>query len=228
MRLRRKIAAAGRGHRTSYFGIDDLIWRATLEALGYGGQRELFAVIAAGVEWPVLCGTLAGLPASHRRTRALAVLLEALEAARLKVPAVLRPLRRGNRPEARLRGAAALAARFAPGGIWTQLEPLLREASAGRTARLLAAFAVPGAIGRSRAVEIVSNAVLPEAAAAGHESLAAAVYARLPLPARYGAVKHLHTAVGGQITLNARRQQGMLYLLSQYCTQGGCGKCPLS
>ena len=27
---------------------------------------------------------------------------------------------------------------------------------------------------------------------------------------------------------SARRQQGMLYLLKQYCTQGGCGRCPLS
>jgi len=30
------------------------------------------------------------------------------------------------------------------------------------------------------------------------------------------------------VPINFRRQQGMLYLLNQYCTQGGCGRCPLS
>jgi hypothetical protein len=30
------------------------------------------------------------------------------------------------------------------------------------------------------------------------------------------------------MAIDFRRQQGMLYLLKQYCTQGGCGRCPLS
>jgi hypothetical protein len=92
---------------------------------------------------------------------------------------------------------------------------------------------VAGLIGRSRAIEVLANAVLPCLAAAGPEAAvrrAEAVYARLPLPARYGAVRHLHEAVGGAagVRANFRRQQGMLYLLKQYCTQGGCGRCPLS
>ncbi len=43
----------------------------------------------------------------------------------------------------------------------------------------------------------------------------------------YGAVRHLHRALA-PVRPSARRQQGMLYLLKQYCTQGGCGRCPLS
>jgi Protein of unknown function (DUF2851) len=99
------------------------------------------------------------------------------------------------------------------------------------TTRLVAALIVPGLIGRSRAAEMAGNAVLPCLAALGpeaHTRLAEALYRRLPLSARYGAVRHLHQAVGAALPVDFRRQQGMLYLLKQYCTQGGCGRCPLS
>ena len=73
--------------------------------------------------------------------------------------------------------------------------------------------------------------MLPFAAArAGsveEESHVREVYGALPLPLRYGAVRHLHRALA-PVRPSARRQQGMLYLLKQYCTQGGCGRCPLS
>jgi hypothetical protein len=94
--------------------------------------------------------------------------------------------------------------------------------------RLLAALTAPGAIGRGRAIEIAANAVLPCAAAAGLDEAAEAVYARLPSPAIYGSVRHLHQALGKAVPPNARRQQGMLYLLREHCTQGGCGRCVLS
>jgi hypothetical protein len=88
---------------------------------------------------------------------------------------------------------------------------------------------VPGLIGRGRALELLANAVLPFAAAyPALEPAAEAVYRSLPLPAPYGNVRHLHDAVGAGVPPDFRRQQGMLYLLGRYCTQGGCGKCPLS
>ena len=110
-------------------------------------------------------------------------------------------------------------------------------------------------IGRGRALEIVVNVVLPYAAACGDAALvrkAEALYGRLPRPAAYGAVRHLDRALrpfgfaqgrqgsgqalrqgsgqalGGAVRVDARRQQGMLRLLRQYCTCGGCGRCPLS
>jgi len=139
-----------------------------------------------------------------------------------------------------------------------------RRSESQIVASLTALLTVPGLIGRSRAVEIIGNAVLPCLAAhgpEGHARLAEALYRRLPLPARYGAVRHLHEAVarvgkngkrqfenrsspfsvyapescrrevtarGPGVRIDFRRQQGMLYLLKQYCTQGGCGRCPLS
>lgn len=207
---------------------DSLMWRGIVEALGYGGQRELMAVVAAGVDWEEMRWALAGQRAAERRASAIAKLMAALEAGRLKVPLVLLPLRPANRPEARLKAAAALASRFAPGGILGSVRPLAVEAAGGRASRLIDALTVSGLVGRARAIELLTNAILPVIAASGEDSLAEAAYQALPLPARYGAVKHIHAALGGQAPLNARRQQGMLYLLKQYCTQGGCGKCPLS
>jgi hypothetical protein len=186
------------------------------------------AAIAAGLPWEELRPGLLETAMHERRGRALRMLLSALELARLRAPLVLRPLRPANRPEARLKGAAALAVRFAPEGILASLRPLMLDAAAGRPARLIAALTVKDAVGRPRAIEVLTNAVLPLASAAGEEATAEAVYRRLAMPARYGSVKHIHRALANRLPLSARRQQGMLYLLKQACTQGGCGRCPLS
>jgi len=121
-----------------------------------------------------------------------------------------------------------LASRFAPGGILASLRPLVVEAAGGRASRLIDALTVSGLVGRARSIEILTNAILPVIAATGEDLLAEAAYRALPVPVRYGAVKHIHVALDGEVPLTARRQQGMLYLLKQYCSQGGCGKCPLS
>jgi hypothetical protein len=199
-----------------------------LEVLGYGGQRELMNAVGGNLSWSALRAGISALPARERRHSALRMLLTALEGARLSVPLVLRPLRPGNRPEARLKGAAALASRYAAEGLLGSLAGHFPEAAAGRSSRLVASLTVEGLIGRPRALEILTNAVLPVLGASGEPDLAEAIYRALPLPARYGSVKHIHAALDRQVTLNARRQQGMLYLLKQYCSQGGCGKCPLS
>ena len=58
---------------------------------------------------------------------------------------------------------------------------------------------------------------------------ARACFARLPRPGPYGALAFLETnlRVAGR-PLDARRQQGLLALYKTECTQGGCGRCPLS
>jgi len=235
MRFRARTAPARRALRAALDtgeaegeAADGLAWAGMVEAMGYGGQRELLNAVAERLPWTDLRARVAGAGARERRRQALATLLVALEGARLSVPIVLRPLRPGNRPESRLKAAAALASRFAPCGILASLAPLAAEAAGGRPSRLITALTVADLSGRARAVEIVTNAVLPVIAATGDDALAEAAYRALPLPAPYGAVKHIRAALGGKVPLNARRQQGMLYLLKQYCTQGGCGKCALS
>lgn len=159
--------------------------------------------------------------------RALALLRDAYDGLGVASSRSPRP---GNGVEKRLQGAAALAARFASPGLAASLIGPLAEA--GTAAKvLIEALTVRRLIGRARAIEIAGNAVLPIAAALCEEPAASVieeVFAGLPLPARYGAVRHLHDVTGGTVAVGMRRQQGMLYLLGQYCTQGGCGKCPLS
>lgn len=235
MRFRARTALARRALRVALDAgeadgeaADGLAWAGIIEAMGYGGQRELLNAVAERLSWADLRARATGAAARERRGQALAALLVALEGERLSVPIVLRPLRPGNRPESRLKAAAVLAARFAARGIVASLTPLVAEAAGGRPSRLIAALTVPELSGRARALEILTNAVLPVIAAAGDDALAEAAYRALPLPARYGAVKHIREALGGAVPLNARRQQGMLYLFKQYCTQGGCGRCALS
>jgi hypothetical protein len=229
MRFRQKAATAARDVAAGggLGGLEQTLWEGILEALGFGGQRELFSSLASGLQWRTLADTLVQLPPRERRPYAYRLLSEHLELARLRVPLILRPLRPANRPEARVKGAAALAARFAGPGLWGALAPLVEEAAVGRPGRLVAALSVPNAVGRARSIEIITNAVLPAVAAAGGAE-AESAFRSLPLPARYGAVRHIRSALAGEVRLNARRQQGMLYLLKQYCTQGGCGRCPLS
>ena len=96
----------------------------------------------------------------------------------------------------------------------------------------------PGAlIGRSRAIELLANAVLPWRAAlaeaqgdAERAERSRASFARLPRPASYGVLGFLETNLRGttRTWLDARRQQGLLALYKMECTQGGCGRCPLS
>ena len=227
MRFRARTAAWAARLRSA--GPDQALWEGLLEALAYGGQRELLRGVAARPSWAELGAQLRGLSASRRPAAAGMLLRGALEAELARMgPAALgsRPAQRpANRPEARLKGAAVLAARFAAHGPHAHLRRFVAELD---PRGLLETLTVPRAVGHGRAIEAAANAVLPCAAAAGLEAEAEAVYRRLPLPARYGSVRHLHSALGEAVRIDTRRQQGMLYLLREYCTQGGCGRCVLS
>ncbi len=92
----------------------------------------------------------------------------------------------------------------------------------------------PSYVGRGRALEILANVVLPAAVASGDAALAGrarALYAKLPRPAVYGVTRYLEEALGSdgvRVPVNLARQHGMLALHRDWCTQGGCGRCPLS
>ncbi len=213
------------GARAAGIGLEEALYRALLEALGYGGDRRAMGTLAERLPWRRLSGMLAAGAPPEELAQAL---LEALEPA-ARLGAALRPL---NRPERRLRGFALLLARAdGPAELLRALE------RAPATREIIAAFTVagppdqPALIGRGRAIEILVNAVLPLAAACGPPELAAragAVYAALPRPGRYGVLVFLEQAlipVGARLT--ARRQQGMLHLHRAWCQQGRCAVCPL-
>ncbi len=224
MRFRQKSAAFAR-HLRAGEPAEELLWRGLLDALGYGGTA--LSGLAGDLPWGALRRELLAQPPERRAGEAARLLASAFATI---APAPTRGgIRPGNRPERRLAGAAVLATRFAGEGLAASLLVPLAEDDA--VAHILDALAVPKLIGRPRAIEIAANAVLPLAAALTGDPAARryeALYSELPLPARYGAVRHLHQAVRAAVEPSARRQQGMLYLLRQYCSQGGCGRCPLS
>ncbi len=156
-------------------------------------------------------------------------------------------IRPENAPARRIAGAAALLAAergplalldaLAAGTVNEAIAPLMRispegfwrgryDLCAGPAPKLPAAF-----IGRARALEILVNVVLPAATAGGREDEARTLFAKLPRPSAYGVTRFLENALaadGIKVPLNARRSQGLLALHRDWCTQGGCGRCPLS
>jgi hypothetical protein len=153
-----------------------------------------------------------------------------------------------NAPARRIAGAAALLARLASP---TEMLAIAGLAEADGVVAALRAEAdgywrdhydagsppcrlPPAIVGRSRALEIAVNVVLPAAAACGDAALAAAaraLYARLPRPAAYGATRFIEEALasdGRRVPITARRAQGLLALQRDWCSQGGCGRCALS
>ena len=227
MRFRQKAAAFARLLAAGE-APEEALWAGMLEALGYGGERDGLRAVAVAVPWREVRGAVSALPPDERPLHARRVLTSAWDLLKVK-PGRAAGVRPRNQPEKRLAGAGQLAARFCDEGLAASLLPLLEESEA--PANVVDLLTVRGLIGRSRAIEIAGNVLLPLAAALCGAPAAfryEALLARLPLPARYGAVRHLHRAIEGAVATDMRRQQGMLYLLRQYCTQGGCGKCPLS
>jgi hypothetical protein len=157
-------------------------------------------------------------------------------------------VRPANAPARRIAGAASLLAALGQPSALLQLAaaasvneavaPLLRSAEGYWLAHYdtcAAACTLPAAfVGRSRALEILQNVVLPAAVASGDPALAGNardLFDRLPRPSSYGVTRFLENALrssGERLPLNARRAQGLLALHRDWCTQGGCGRCPLS
>jgi hypothetical protein len=209
-------------------GPEQALYGALMEGLGYGGNSEPFLLLAERLPWRALRPALLRLAPERRYALALA----SLETAAASPPPVA--WRGGGRPEnhpaRRLAAAAALAARYAEAGLLAGLVDALPEDAPGALEALVVRRFGRALLGRGRSAELLTNAVLPALAARGGGSLerALALYRSLARPAAYGAVRHLDEAVGGAVSVDARRQQGMLFLLRNYCSRGRCGSCPLS
>jgi hypothetical protein len=207
-------------------GPGEALYRSLLEGLSYGGDRRL-PEIAAALPYRALASRLQAVAEREREGLAARLLCSALP------PDVPRSGGRpANRPERRLAGLARLLARHHP------LDGVGSGIAGSAPQELVASWSAPPHIGRSRAVELLTNAVLPWAAArarlAGLDARAAAAarsFATLPRPASYGALAFLEQNLrdeGRALPLNARRQQGLLALYKSECTTGGCGRCRLS
>lgn len=211
-------------------GPDQALYAGVLEACGYGPNRGAFRALAVVLPWREAA---AGLPGSLLRASGLTGGPGALPASAWQ----LSGLRPRNHPRARLHGVGLLLRRLARPAL---AEGALRAVQGAPDGRHLAAALVVREgevtlIGTGRAVEVAANALLPFALArawqGGGEGLAArveALYRELPDPGGYGVTAFLerNLALSGRIA--AVRRQGLLHLVGGYCSQGGCGRCPLS
>lgn len=214
------------GERSAAVGWDQTVWEGMLEALGYGGPRELLLAVARQMRWEELARRAQEAEPGRRLERLEGLLLAAFgrqeRLAGGSAPAA-RACRPQNRPVVRLRAAARLAVRYLRGPAL-----LLGLLPAARPADLVQALLVRDGdvrLGPERAREIVVNVLLPAALAAGRSGVAEA-YAALP-GGRYGRLTALQSALAG-LPLNARRSQGLLVLEREHCRGNGCGGCPLA
>jgi hypothetical protein len=208
-------------------GEDEALWRALLDTLGVGGDRAAFRELALRLPASAARGAVGGAPATEAVDNLTAVLLGVL---RLDSRgAACRP---ANRPERRLRGLAALFVRAGAGFPGYARETV--DAESPR--QLLARWQVggsPALLGAQRAQELVVNAVLPFVALDGERRpRALELLAALPPGASYGKTRFLERNLarqdGRKRVPGVLAQQGLLGLLNDWCSQGGCGRCPLS
>jgi hypothetical protein len=256
-------------------GLEQALYAAFMQALGYGGNAAPMLALARLIPWQdawrraraaaeehleleaLLLGGAGLLPSQRRHRGPVEDYALALEErfARSRAPSLpsglwkLWGIRPENAPARRIAGAAALL--LGSGGPLGLLECLeagsVREAVAPLIATAPSPFwrgrhdlcagpaRMPVAlIGRSRALEILLNVILPAGAASGEprlEERAAHLLERLPRPSAYGATRFLEQALeseGVRVPLNALRSQGLLALNRDWCSQNGCGRCPLS
>jgi hypothetical protein len=227
----------------SALGAEEALWRSLLEALGYGGDRAAWRRLAAALPAALLRRLL-----DEARVTAETVLLAtaglsvAPDGLAEQLPPRLTPALSGgsrpaNRPERRLMALARLWQRasgdlpaFALDGVrgserLAELEARWQVVEPSGGAALL---------GGQRARELLLNAVLPFAAAVetALAPRALRLAAQLPAAPAYGKTQFLENNLRSDSkrrpVRSALQQQGLLALHAAWCSQGGCGRCPLS
>jgi Protein of unknown function (DUF2851) len=230
-------------------GEAEALWRSLLDVLGQGGDRDGFRRLARNLTWRHAAATgealeaellwVAGLgPPPACNHPALQEPHAGPEAVQHVVP--LRPRlaitgRPANHPARRLRGLAALVGR-ARGDLVAYARR--NVATAARPKTLVDAWQAgcppgPALIGPARAREVVLNAVLPfTAVSPSLENASLALLARLPPAPAYRKTRFLESNLNGgdgrRLVKSALQQQGLLSFLQEWCSRGGCGRCPLS
>ena len=236
--------SAGLRSQVAEAGEEEVLWRGLFDVMGVGGDREGYRRLAAAFPASLARELVAahdGEEASSLLASALVYVAGLVESSDppAGLPAPLQPAvassgRRANRPERRLRGIAAL---FVHGH--GALAPLVREsvAKAPSVKELVTAWQVSqrglALIGPDRARGIVLNLVLPFVASdAVLGERAAAVVDELGAAPAYGKTafleSNLRSAAGKRLVRRAVEQQGLLAFLGEWCSRGGCGRCPLS
>lgn len=210
-------------------GAPQALYELALEQLGGSTNRAAFAGIARRLPLAALLEAASGAIDGTPRSLAMTACLREAAAGLALRRAGLRPM---ASPGRRIETAAALFAAWWPAAslpAWPA--PLVPGCPVPRP--------LPQGLGRSAAIELAVNAVLPVALAARlwPEAEVEAAWLALPSPGTYGRLHPLagwlRGAEGEPAPRNgsfssAARLQGALLLHRDYCTRGACGRCPLS
>ena len=232
---------SGAGLAMHHEGVDQALYSAVLECMGFPRNKRQFRELARRLPWSALTSWSAA-----GNTRGIEDLLlwaggfgsRPGGAGRLhgKSPAWTRPAGRpDNAPERRSRGAARLAARWIEGGGPARaMARVVLNAKSHRD--VTRAFEVPGEnggrslIGRGRAAEIVVNAVLPGLCAAARmhedrklESAVLDLYRSFPALPENSITREARLMFSFQSQkraagYGAREQQGLIYLYRSHTT----------
>jgi len=225
-------------------GAEAALWQALFDALGVGGDRAAFRHLAE-LCTPALARSVAAAGGRNDGLEAALLALAGLRPASAPLAALLpaglspplaRTGRPANRPERRLAAFARLYAR-AEGDLAGFAVASVVGAESAR--ELVAAWQVGGPdkvgalLGRERARELVVNVVLPFVATRAElRPKAASLLAEMPAAPPYGKTRfleaNLRRADGWRAAGSALAQQGLLAYLGEWCSRGGCGRCPLS
>jgi hypothetical protein len=233
------------GRQVEELGADEALWRALFDILGVGGDRAGFRRLAAAFPVGLARRLIAGVGTeSGVSTLAAGLCFVAGLSMEPPCPAFQLPLRlrpalggRGrpaNRPQLRLEAMAALFGR-AGGKLAAYVDATV--AGAETPSRLVPRWQATrdgrSLLGAGRAREVVINVVLPFAATRPETREPALRLAEaMPAAEPYGNTRFLETNLGlpggKRPVKGAFAQQGLLGLLNEWCSRGGCGRCPLS
>ncbi len=224
-RFRERVQAARRGVEEA--GAEQTLHEAVFDALGYAENRAPFGWLARAVPAAAVRRLAVALPGAER-ARAIERLL--LDASGLEGPAPpagderpawktagVRPV---NHPRRRIRGAAALLARVAEGGLHTACEQAATEGSAVLERSFVVEDHHGALIGAGRAREIVVNAVLPLLAALGGSG-AEDLFMRYPALPENALTREARRLTGAKgMRLSACEQLGLLRLYRGSISEG--------
>jgi len=226
------------------YGAEEALWRAILDSLGVGGDRSGFRRLAEAFPVSMARRLTDGLGTTDARgvlTAALAYVggVGPLPFGLTGLPspvtqALVSRGRPANRPQRRLAGLAGLYLRA---GRDLQSHALGSVAAAGKAGALIASWQAAvdrvSLLGPDRGRELVLNVVLPFALlqpVIAEQAMALA--GSLPAAPAYGKTRFLEANLaageGKRAVRGALAQQGLLSMLGEWCSQGGCGRCPLS
>ena len=230
-------------------GAEQALYSGVMEALGYSENRTPFLELAQRLPLSLLRAVALAFPAVERQ-KALEDLLvgtsglakpgrqwQWLQGTTPMLPGEWRlsHIRPGNHPLRRLRGGAALLARYLAGGLLHTLISVVREAT---PSRLLEALTVPAPLGEGKggaligpgqAGDLAVNVVLPALHAFGSLSgepsltrLCRNLYATFSPLQENALTREARALVGeehlGRVTTTARRQQGLILLYREMFT----------